>query len=407
MDRETAEMLGLPYDPILDDTSDVAAPAQAPLSSVVSGDSGALQKIRERVLRTLDESDEEARGYHDTLNRIEEAKQRLLAAPDKRQVLQGLVSKLTTPRERTDPRFYERRNLFTFLRDVGEYGQEQRDAEKEREAKRVALQELQARYGLEQAEKRRGRAEQLMVQYLSKEPKETETPANLRETQYYQNIVENPDKYTPRQVQYAQAWLDKSVRIPDSGKDKGGLSPSDIRSIRLEVASTLNAPKERLTSINEGLNNLGLAIKGNPQAEEQLNRALASINGDKQLSLAEVQTVVGAGSFAQRVTNAISKFFTGGAGDLTNDQKKELLETYEAYHAKRYNDGRNRLKNIYSSAGFADLPEDIFEAPYISVAEKRRRKAEADAKAARDAEAAAKGESGTIVVNGKTGRLVN
>jgi hypothetical protein len=53
------------------------------------------------------------------------------------------------------------------------------------------------------------------------------------------------------------------------------------------------------------------------------------------------------------------------------------------------------------------LPEDIFEAPYISVAEKRRRKAEADAKAARDAEAAAKGESGTIVVNGKTGRLVN
>jgi hypothetical protein len=404
MDRETAEMLGLPYDPILDDTQENT---QAPLSSVVSGDSTALQDIRKRVFKTLEESDEESRQYQDTLNRIEEAKQRLLAAPDKRQVLQGLVSKLTAPRERDDPRFYERQNLFTFLRDVGEYGQEQKLAEQEREAKRVALQELQARYGLEQAEKRRSRAELLAAQYLSKEPKETETPPNLRETQHYQNVVRNPDKFSPDEVQYAQDWLKKSVRIPDSGKDKGGLSPSDIRSIRLEVASTLNAPKERLTSINEGLNNLGLAIKGNPQAEEQLNRALASINGDKQLSLAEVQTVVGAGSFAQRVTNAISKFFTGGAGDLTNEQKKELLETYEAYHAKRYNDGRNRLKNIYSSAGFADLPEDIFEAPYISVAEKRRRKAEADAKAARDAEAAAKGESGTIVVNGKTGRLVN
>jgi|LakMenEpi03Aug12_release.lakeMendotaPanAssembly.Ray.scaffolds.fasta_scaffold00675_31 hypothetical protein len=407
MDKETAEMLGLPYDPILDDTSDVAAPAQAPLSSVVSGDSGALQKIRERVLRTLDESDEESRRYQDTLNRIEEAKQRLLAAPDKRQVLQGFVNKLTAPKERTDPRFYERRNLFTFLRDVGEYGQEQREAEKEREAKRVMLQEMQAKYGMEQAEKRRSRAELLAAQYLSKEPKETEPPPNLRETQHYQNVVRNPEKFSPDEVQYAQDWLKKSVRIPDSGKDKGGLSPSDIRSIRLEVASTLNAPKERLTSINEGLNNLGLAIKGNPQAEEQLNRALASINGDKQLSLAEVQTVVGAGSFAQRVTNAISKFFTGGAGDLTNEQKKELLETYEAYHAKRYNDGRNRLKNIYSGAGFTDLPEDIFESPYISVAERRRRKAEADAKAKRDAEAAAKGESGTIVVNGKTGRLVN
>jgi hypothetical protein len=390
------ELYGLESDYLPEEEEAVDTVAQSPLSIV-----------RQRVLDTITKSEEEARGYQDTLNRIEEAKQRLLAAPDKRQVLQGFVSKLTAPKAQDDPRFYERRNLFTFLRDVGEYGQEQRAAEKEREAKRVMLQEMQVKYGMEQAEKRRSRAEQLAAQYLSKEPKETETPANLREAQYYQNIVENPDKYTPRQVQYAQAWLDKSVRIPDSGKDKDGLSPSDVRSIRLEVASTLNAPKERLTLINEGLNNLGLAIKGNPQAEAQLNRSLASISGDKQLSLAEVETVVGAGSFAQRVTNAISKFFTGGAGDLTNEQKKELLETYEAYHAKRYNDGRNRLKNIYSGAGFTNLPEDIFESPYISIAERRRRKAEADAKAARDAEAAAQDESGVIVVNGKKGRPVN
>jgi hypothetical protein len=166
-------------------------------------------------------------------------------------------------------------------------------------------------------------------------------------------------------------------------QDPSGLNlkPSEIRSIRLEVASTLNGPKERLNLINEGLNNLRLAAQGNPQAEAQLNRSLASISGDKQLSLAEVETVVGAGSFAQRVTNAISKFFTGGAGDLTNEQKKELLETYEAYHAKRYNDSRNRLKNIYSSAGLTNLPEDMFDSPYISSAERRKKKQEEDAKA--------------------------
>lgn len=379
------ELYGLESDYLPEEEEDTVA--QSPLSI-----------IRQRMLDTISKSEEESRGYQETLKKIEEAKQQLLAAPDKRQVLQGLVGKLTAPRAPNDPRFFERQNLYTFLRDVGEYGQEQREAEKERQAKLVALQELQARYGLERAEKRGNLARQLAVQYLSKEPKEvgeTTRTRSLREEAALRGIT----------VPELLKLKDEQARKKDA-EDKG-LSPSDVRSIRLEVASTLNGPKERLTLLNEGLNNLGLAIKGNTQAEEQLNRALASINGDKQLSLAEVQTVVGAGSFAQRVTNAISKFFTGGAGDLTNEQKKELLETYEAYHAKRYNDARNRLKNIYSGAGFTDLPEDIFEAPYISVAERRRRKAEADAKAKSDAEAAAKGESGSIEVNGKIGRPVN
>ena len=378
------ELYGLESDYLPEEEEDTVA--QSPLSMV-----------RQRVLDTISKSEEESRDYQETLKKIEKAKQQLLAAPDKRQVLQGLVGKLTAPRAPNDPRFFERQNLYTFLRDVGEYGQEQREAEKERQAKLVALQELQARYGLERAEKRLGRAEQLAAQYLSKEPKEvgeTTRTRSLREEAALRGIT----------VPELLKLKDEQARKKDA-EDKG-LSPSDVRSIRLEVASTLNGPKERLTLINEGLNNLGLAIKGNPQAEAQLNRSLASISGDKQLSLAEVETVVGAGSFAQRVTNAISKFFTGGAGDLTNEQKKELLETYEAYHAKRYNDARNRLKNIYSGAGFTNLPEDIFEAPYISVAERRRRKAEADAKAKSDAEAAAKGESGSIEVNGKIGRPV-
>lgn len=399
MDKETAERLGLPYDPLLDDTSDVSAPAQPPLSSIVSGDSTALQDIRKRVFKTLEESDEESRQYQDTLNRIEEAKQRLLAAPDKRQVLQGLVSKLTAPKERDDPRFYERRNLFTFLRDVGEYGQEQKLAEQEREAKRVALQELQARYGLEQAEKRRSRAELLAAQYLSKEPKETEPPPNLRETQHYQNVVRNPEKFSPDEVQYAQDWLKKSVRIPDDGKSETGFSPAEIRSIGMEVRAQTDSPKEKVNFANDALGKLKLAIEGNPQAEVQVDRALATLAGDKQLSLAEVQSITGAGSFAQRVANSISKFFTGGAGDLTNEQKKELLEFYEEYYGNSFNNARERVKRIYSGPGYQGLPEDIFGSRYVSIRERRE-------KAARDAEAAAKGGSGSIEINGKTGRPV-
>lgn len=158
------ELSGLESDYLSVEDEAVDPIAQSPLSI-----------IRQRVLDTITKSDEESRGYQDTLNRIEEAKQRLLQTPDKREMLQGLVGKLTATRSPDDPRFFERQNLYTFLRDVGEYGQEQKAAEKEREAKRIELQEMQAKYGMELAEKRRGRAEQLAVQYLSKEPTERDT----------------------------------------------------------------------------------------------------------------------------------------------------------------------------------------------------------------------------------------
>jgi hypothetical protein len=286
------------------------------------------------------------------------------------------------------------------LRDVGEYSQEQREAEKEREAKRVMLQEMQAKYGMEQAEKRRSRAELLAAQYLSKEPKETQLPSEVQQAQYYQNVVKNPDKFSPEEVQYAQDWLKKSVRIPDDGKGETGFSPAEIRSIGMEVRAQTDSPKEKVNFANDALGKLKLAIEGNPQAEVQVDRALATLAGDKQLSLAEVQSITGAGSFAQRVANSISKFFTGGAGDLTNEQKKELLEFYEEYYGNSFNNARERVKRIYSGPGYQGLPEDIFGSRYVSIRERRE-------KAARDAEAAAQDESGAIVVNGKKGRPVN
>jgi hypothetical protein len=254
------ELYGLESDYLPEEEEAVDTVAQSPLSIV-----------RQRVLDTITKSEEEARGYQDTLNRIEEAKQRLLAAPDKRQVLQGLVSKLTTPREQTDPRFYERRNLFTFLRDVGEYGQEQKLAEQEREAKRVALQEMQAKYGMERAEKRGNLARQLAAQYLSKEPTEKTqttseferliadlppeeqaklrrdrarilttrpTPAALIEkpdtlARDYE-IVANPDQYSPNVVAAAQARIEK-------------FKPSDVRKDERSEAAKENLYRSRIS----------------------------------------------------------------------------------------------------------------------------------------------------------------
>ena len=254
------ELSGLESDYLSVEDEAVDPIAQSPLSI-----------IRQRVLDTITKSDEESRGYQDTLNRIEEAKQRLLQTPDKREMLQGLVGKLTATRSQDDPRFFEKQNLYTFLRDVGEYGQEQKAAEKEREAKRIELQEMQAKYGMELAEKRRGRAEQLAAQYLSKEPTEKtqasseferlianmspqdqekmridrarmlstrQEPAQKTDTlaQDYE-IVANPDRYPPNVVAAAQARIEK-------------FKPSDVRKDERSELAKENLYRSRIMRQN-------------------------------------------------------------------------------------------------------------------------------------------------------------
>lgn len=348
-----------------------------------------FQRLLEREKRA---SETEEKDFNTVLSTIEQAKQRLLAQPSKQEELRNIAMRLTQPRKESDPRFFERRNLYTFLRDIGEYGGEQADARKEAEAKALQLDQMAAKYRLERAQKEGTQARQLMAQYFKEPTEKGETARTraLREEAALRGIT-------------VEALLKLKDEEKKRGKGDEGLTIPELRSIRVDVAATLDGPRDRLNTINEGLSNLDLAIKGNSQAEQQLDRSLASISGDKQLSMAEVQSIVGSGSFAQRVGNAISKFFTGGAGELTNEQKKELLETYEAYHASRYNSARNRLKRVY--AGFEGIPEDTFDSPYVSVAEKRRRKAEEEARQKADQE---KSEpAGITLSTGKAGRQTN
>lgn len=389
------ELYGLESDYLPEEEYTEDEEPESGLSSVPSV-GGLRSELFKRLLeREKKASETEQQDFNTVLSTIEQAKQRLLAQPTKGEELRNIAMRLTQPRKETDPRFYERRNLYTFLRDIGEYGGEQAEARKEAEAKALQLDQLAAKYRMERAQKEGSQARQLMAQYFKEPTEKGETARTqaLREEAAFRGIT----------VPELLKLKDEQRKKTEKGDE--GLSPADIRSIRLEVASTLSGPKDRLTIVNEGLSNLNLAVKGNPQAEAQLNRSLATISGDKALSMAEVESVVGAGSFAQRVGNAISKFFTGGAGDLTNEQKKELLETYEAYYAQQYNNSRNRLKKIYTGAGYTDLPEDMFDSPYVSVAERRRRKAEEEAR--KKTEESKSGSTGITLSTQKTVRPVD
>lgn len=108
-------------------------------------------------------------GEAGVLAQIQKARKILESQPTQKtrgEYVQGLAQALTKPKESTDPRFYERRNLYTFLRDVGEYGSAEEKARKEAELKQkldlLKLDELAAKYGQEEAGKRFTLASQLL-----------------------------------------------------------------------------------------------------------------------------------------------------------------------------------------------------------------------------------------------------
>ena len=136
----------------------------------------------------------------EVLKQISAARDRLLKQPtaqSKSEQLRGLAMALAAPRERDDPRFYERRNLYTFLRDVGEYGAAQKKAEKEavtkRDAELAKLDELKARYEQQAA---LGLLEKLGPAYREsiKKPTERSLQADAQKIIDLQSIIDDPNR---------------------------------------------------------------------------------------------------------------------------------------------------------------------------------------------------------------------
>jgi hypothetical protein len=134
------------------------------------------------------------------LDQIAATRDRLLKQPtaqSKSEQLRGLAMALAAPRERDDPRFYERRNLYTFLRDVGEYGAAQKKAEKEAVTKReedlAKLDELKARYEQQAA---LGLLEKLGPAYREsiKKPTERSLQADAQKIIDLQSIIDDPNR---------------------------------------------------------------------------------------------------------------------------------------------------------------------------------------------------------------------
>lgn len=324
------------------------------------------------------------KGYESStksvLDQIQKTRDLLLSQPTKKskeEFVRGLAMSLAAPRERNDPRFYEKRNLYTFLRDVGEYGtaekEAQRKAELTQKEQMLKLDELAARYG-QQSSLERLKAVSPLYREMMKPKREERPPTNVQEVQYYEGILAS-ETATPKQKQFAQAMLDKMIRPPSEKAEADPSRPSSV--VINRVASVVNRDLKPVADRLGALNETRAAIadaRTNPAQAPQVDRFFARLSGDSQLSQLEVSAVANAGSFPSRISNQLSKFFSGVPTDLSLEDKAKVLDVLEKVLAPSYNSKRNQILNQFSVASdiSPEATEKIVGPRYLSAEERKK-----------------------------------
>ena len=403
---EDQDIYGYDYELGLDEAQGETDDGTEPGLSALPGSTDFRDMYRRRLLKREEESlAQEEKDFGAVLSTIEKAKQRLLAQPTKGEELRNIAMRLTQPRKESDPRFYERRNLYTFLRDIGEYGGEQDAARKKAEEEALALDEMTAKYRLERAQKRGSQASQLIAQYLSKEP----AAKAERPSEFERLIAGLPEDEQKRmRLERARVMSSRAPRAEKTEPDPDRPSSVVLSRISGVVNRELNPIKSRLGALNETRAAIADA-RTNPAQAPQVDRFFARLTGDSQLSQLEVNAVANAGSFPARISNQLSKFFTGSPTDLSLDDKARVLDVLEEVLGPSFNQQRNQLISQFSIA--SDISPEAVERMvgqrYLTAAERRRlaeqKKREEEAK--RNESAGAGGETVTLS-GGKSGKAV-
>lgn len=194
MDEEDNEYSGLDAAEDLPE-EETEAEVQSPLSSV------APDETRTFLLRQAQRREEErSKLFQAELDRIEAAKKRLLAQPtqlSRQEMLRAIAGRLTQrPTDTRDPRFFERRNLFSTLRDVASVGAEAAEAEKKAKLQQQAgvdeLEALRGKYMYGAAEKAAEQARADLARY--RPPAAPRLQADAQRIIDLQSIVDDPSR---------------------------------------------------------------------------------------------------------------------------------------------------------------------------------------------------------------------
>jgi len=157
----------------------------------------------------------------------------------------------------------------------------------------------------------------------------------------------NFEELTPEQrTNVLRLINEQELKRAERNRTSVEIKTSDTTGAITAVRGTMSPIRDQLSIVSNALSQLML---DNPKAEAQADRMIATLAGDKQLSMAEVRAVAGAGSLVQKAGDVLNYLFTGQSSALSKQQKIEVVRAVEALLAKKHAATREELGEAYRS----------------------------------------------------------
>jgi hypothetical protein len=157
-------------------------------------------------------------------------------------------------------------------------------------------------------------------------------------------------------AKYKQSQKESEAR---AGTDIGTVKPSDVAKISNDWRAETGSIRESIATIDNAKTLIDQAAAGNATAYKQVNRFLIKVVGDSQISKAEVDDMLSAGSLPERLSQTLTMWASGKPTKTKAEDIRTILNALNQLNKKRVNKTRKRLRSAY---GTTYLPEASYSA---------------------------------------------
>lgn len=151
--------------------------------------------------------------------------------------------------------------------------------------------------------------------------------------------------------------IKKAQEIEEKSRSGGTTPILDVSKTEDLFGKYTKDAKDALTDIQTA-KSIAATAGENPQANEQLNTAIAGIFQGGRLSKEDISLIRTAGSVPERVKTTLNNWLTGTGTQTAIEDKVALLDVLETQAAKKFNSGVDNFSKVIEKS---NIPKDLQE----------------------------------------------
>lgn len=155
---------------------------------------------------------------------------------------------------------------------------------------------------------------------------------------------------TPSEQQVVNDKVQTKQIAQMAAQGSGTTDVTKITNAKTAIRTAINPALERIRLADQALTQLDM---NSPLAEAQVDRALAGLAGDKQLSMAEVNAVANRHGFVGSAAASLERFMTGKATASDRKQKRILFEAMREASVTSLNKQLDIEAGVYNTSSLS------------------------------------------------------